>query len=72
MLAVNHLWVIGSTIVQAGTVFNAFFSWDVHSWTSAFYIDFRRVATHELGQALGLADDDTQPALMNTYYRVVG
>jgi hypothetical protein len=68
VLAVNITWYIGSTIVQSGTVFNASLPWDVHSGFSANYYDFRRVATHELGHALGLGHDDTYPALMNRYY----
>ncbi len=66
-LAVNLLWISGSTIAQAGTVFNDAWSWDVHSGSGS-NIDFRRVATHEVGHALGLGHDNTYSALMNTTY----
>lgn len=67
-LAVTHKWSSGSTIIQAGIVFNTRFSWDVHSGSSDAFIDFRRVATHELGHVLGLGHDNTHLALMNTTY----
>ncbi len=67
VLAVNIRWSIGSTIVQAGTVFNSAFTWDIHNGYG-FNNDFRRVATHELGHALGLSHDNTFSALMNSTY----
>ena len=66
-LAVNWRWTYGITIVQAGTVFNSVWSWDVHSGSSS-NIDFRRVATHELGHALGLGHESVNTALMNPFY----
>jgi hypothetical protein len=66
-LAVNLYWICDTTIIQAGTIFNTAWSWDVHSGSGS-NIDFRRVATHELGHALGLGHDNTYSALMNTTY----
>ena len=68
VLAANLQWSSGSTIVQAGTVFNENQPWDIHSGASDSNYDFRRVATHELGHALGLGHDNTYVALMNTTY----
>ncbi|MHC4269920.1 MAG: matrixin family metalloprotease [Planctomycetota bacterium] len=48
-------------------MFNTAFTWDVHNGSGP-NIDFKRVATHELGHALGLDHDNTFPALMNTTY----
>jgi len=66
-LAVNFRWSVGSEIFQAGTVFNTAWSWDVHNGSGS-NIDFRRVATHELGHALGLGHESVNSALMNPLY----
>jgi len=67
-LAVNYSWTIGNEIIQAGTVFNANQLWDVHNGSSPIYYDFRRVAAHELGHALGLGHETIRTALMNPFY----
>ena len=58
----------GNRIIQAGTVFNANQLWDVHNGSSRIYYDFRRVAAHELGHALGLEHETVRTALMNPFY----
>ena len=72
ILAVNRYWSNSSgEIIQAGTIFNTVWSWDVHSGSgssSDFKNDFKRVATHELGHALGLGHDNTYSAIMNPIY----
>jgi len=66
-LAVNFRWTTGGETIQAGTVFNTAWSWDVHNGSGST-IDFRRVATHELGHALGLGHESVNTALTNPFY----
>ncbi len=67
-IAVTFGWANAfNEIVDGGIIFNTAFPWDVHNGPGSNF-DFRRVATHELGHALGLDHDDTFPALMNTTY----
>ena len=57
-LAVTKNWSVGDELVQAGIIFNTHdITWDVYntSWQGASHADFKRVAVHELGHALGLA-----------------
>lgn len=56
------------TITEADTVFNSTENWSVYSgpW-QAGVSDFRRVATHELGHVIGLAHEDSVPAIMQTF-----
>ena len=51
-------------IIDADITFNTAFTWDVHNGSGS-NIDFRRVAVHELGHALGLGHDETFPAIMS-------
>ena len=66
-LAINIRWTLGGETVQAGTVFNTAWSWDVHNGSGS-NIDFRRVAAHELGHALGLGHGSVNTSLMKPFY----
>ena len=59
-LAVTHIWYIGDTIIETDIVFNANRNWDVYSGPWSYSAnDFRRIAIHELGHALGLDHEDS-------------
>jgi hypothetical protein len=66
-LAITTTYFRDQTTTETDIVFNESKPWDVYSgpWRSNAS-DFRRVAAHELGHALGLDHEDRVPALMQT------
>jgi hypothetical protein len=53
-----------SFMVEADIVFNSAYTWDVYNGPVRREVDFRRVALHELGHALGLDHELTNNAIM--------
>ena len=69
-LALTVYYSDGTTIFEADTAFNSTWPWNSYRGPllSNGVIDFRRVAIHEIGHLLGLADiNGTNPPAINGY-----
>ena len=71
-LAVATTWASSfspsiNNIIDSDITFNTAKPWDVHN-SSGPNFDFRRVAVHELGHALGLGHETTNTAIMDPFY----
>lgn len=51
-------------LYQSNILFNTKYTWDVYDGPRRNAVDFRRVALHEFGHAIGLDHENTQPAIM--------
>ena len=68
-LAVEQSWTRGTETTESNIYFNTAYSWNVYDgphktggWSEV--IDFRRVAVHELGHALGLRHEEYARSIM--------
>ena len=66
-LAVTRAWTRGAIQTEANITFNSYFFWGVYDGPDSYDPDFRRVAVHELGHALGLAHENSARSIMTTY-----
>lgn len=72
-LGITSYWSIGTQLTKADITFNNLKDWNVYDGPTQFYAnDFRRVAIHEMGHAVGLAHPVESGLLMsatvnNTY-----
>lgn len=63
-----QLFLVGGPFVETDIIFNNAENWDVYSGLHRFTAtDFRRVATHEIGHAMGLAHENGVAAIMNAF-----
>ena len=66
-LAVTRTWTRGTVKTETNITFNNAYPWDVYdgphpgAWSVE---DFRRIAVHELGHALGLAHEESARSIM--------
>lgn len=68
-LAVTVTWSSGGNTIDTDIVFNSNHKWGIHNGSnnSANGTDFRRVAVHELGHALGLGHESNKAAIMKPF-----
>ena len=68
-LAVATTWSIYGKTTRTNIVFDGTREWDVYSGAGGGdTVDFRRVAVHELGHALGLGHEEDSPSIMAPRY----